>query len=409
MRRLPVLHQLLVIDQIPLFETALEQCRIARQRVEEVRQVLLLHETRDLPAYERWFHFTLGKQISAVRELTMAILGQEKMLEAERKRHWAGFFESDSVSHFQPEWTEESENEDDPDAYVRRQSRAQVDDDELLDDEDLGRGAEVDSDEADGDSDRDDGQAFEGSRYQEGDSYYDDEEDFHFSENRESAQRFEQSYFRGSTGRTSGGFRQGSRSSRDRGESASAEQSRREAGTGSRGASSRSQAASASILPESLRSRIRERYRTLVRKLHPDQNPNLTVGEKDLWNQVQRAYQTQDLEQLDLLIVLSDSFSGEASRSSSLHQLKRATEEIEALLVPLKKKLQLAKKNRAWGFCRLQGQVESEALETLRKGIEKEFNRELMRLREHQQHLESQMIRFSNRGRQTEREPSVQY
>lgn len=45
--------------------------------------------------------------------------------------------------------------------------------------------------------------------------------------------------------------------------------------------------------------KVKELYRRIVKKLHPDMNPNVTDREKELWLKAQEAYQEFDLETLE--------------------------------------------------------------------------------------------------------------
>lgn len=142
---------------------------------------------------------------------------------------------------------------------------------------------------------------------------------------------------------------------------------------------------------EALKSRLKERYRILVRKLHPDMNPGLSAEEISLWHQVQSAYQRMDLEQMDLLVALSDAFSGRISRHTSLHQLRTASLEIARLIEPLRRKLEEAKRNRAWKFS------EQKDHSRLHQTLEKELIQEMRKLKQLEAQLDTQLERFARR------------
>lgn len=363
---------LLVIDQAPLLYEALDACQKACAQIERLRSELNFHETRDVPAYERWYNATFGRYLTEIRELKIAIGDRERQLSSAKKKHWARFFGSANPTHFESthgyadphsEWAERAEWEG-------------------FHEEDLESRASRDEEEGEY------GPEHEEFRFQEDEGgAYDDEQGYYYSEDDDSRRRFEDLFVKGSAWR-SRGFHRRARSeeefSRERpGSRASSSQN----GAGPEGATqdidepSREQ--------NSFLGRIKERYRILVRKLHPDINTELTAEAKSLWIQVQAAYQQRNLEQLDVLLALSDAFVGKLSESTGLHQLRRSKHEIERLIAPLRKKLDEARQNRAWKFS------ETPDRAPLQRVVEKEFQRERMFLRSKLSQLEAQLQRFS--------------
>ena len=64
-------------------------------------------------------------------------------------------------------------------------------------------------------------------------------------------------------------------------------------------------------------------YRKLVFKLHPDLNPRQSKDEKNLWNRVQLAYQSGDLEEMRSLIIILESKDGSVELPSSKDILEK--------------------------------------------------------------------------------------
>lgn len=64
----------------------------------------------------------------------------------------------------------------------------------------------------------------------------------------------------------------------------------------------------------SLEQKVRELYRRIVKKLHPDMNPDITPHEKELWNKAQKAYKEKDLETLER--IYAEITNGEAEAAS---------------------------------------------------------------------------------------------
>jgi hypothetical protein len=96
-------------------------------------------------------------------------------------------------------------------------------------------------------------------------------------------------------------------------------------------------------------SRVKEIYRILVRRLHPDtgkarQDPQT----RKLWDDLQAAYAAQDLERLEVLLAITDLHeTGGAIRSTIFH-LRQVARELGNQLHSLKLRLVQARKTPAW-------------------------------------------------------------
>ena len=66
---------------------------------------------------------------------------------------------------------------------------------------------------------------------------------------------------------------------------------------------------------------VKRLYYGLVKKLHPDLNPELTEDQKRLWLRVQDAYEMSDIEELRALAVLANQTALPVSTVSSLERL----------------------------------------------------------------------------------------
>jgi hypothetical protein len=51
--------------------------------------------------------------------------------------------------------------------------------------------------------------------------------------------------------------------------------------------------------------KLRERFRTLARRLHPDLNPSQSPAQAELWHRVTAAYEARDLDELDAMEILT--------------------------------------------------------------------------------------------------------
>jgi hypothetical protein len=97
--------------------------------------------------------------------------------------------------------------------------------------------------------------------------------------------------------------------------------------------------------------RVKELYRVLVRRLHPDtgrerSNPHI----QKLWHDLQDAYAALDVERLEILLAITDLHeSGSAVRSSLFH-LRQVSRQLRNQLDALKLRIHQAKKSPAWTF-----------------------------------------------------------
>jgi hypothetical protein len=96
-------------------------------------------------------------------------------------------------------------------------------------------------------------------------------------------------------------------------------------------------------------SRLKDIYRQLVRRLHPDARTDAKDGVGALWHEVQEAYAKGDLERLERLFALSEVTAGEVA-GTSLSQMGAALQELRRSIQAMLRSLSGAKKDIAWKF-----------------------------------------------------------
>lgn len=97
--------------------------------------------------------------------------------------------------------------------------------------------------------------------------------------------------------------------------------------------------------------RRKQIYRDLARKLHPDTNADLTSREKDLWHEVQAAYESRNLGLLETLAAMIESEGGAGySKIGNISQLRSIFRELQKKLKTAQKALRQAKKELSWKF-----------------------------------------------------------
>ena len=112
-------------------------------------------------------------------------------------------------------------------------------------------------------------------------------------------------------------------------------------------------------------SRIKEIYRLLVRRLHPDTRADSDAEVSALWHEVQEAYEEENLDRLEMLLALTDIRSKTTGEHTSLFQMQAVLAELRAACNALQRNLRAAKKEPAWNFVRL---ADRSALETRLRG-----------------------------------------
>ena len=97
--------------------------------------------------------------------------------------------------------------------------------------------------------------------------------------------------------------------------------------------------------------RVKELYRTLVRRLHPDLRADGSATVSALWHEVQETYAASDVARMEILLALSD-IETKRTADQSLSQMHAVLAELERALRALEKSLLEAKGEEAWDFAR---------------------------------------------------------
>lgn len=96
--------------------------------------------------------------------------------------------------------------------------------------------------------------------------------------------------------------------------------------------------------------RVKELYRILVRRLHPDLRADASAAVSALWHEVQEAYAASDVARMEILLALSDIESRHVGNQTSVSQMRAVLAELERALRALEKSLLEAEGEDAWNF-----------------------------------------------------------
>ncbi len=99
--------------------------------------------------------------------------------------------------------------------------------------------------------------------------------------------------------------------------------------------------------------RVKELYRRLVRRLHPDLRADGNAAVSALWHEVQEAYLAGDVARMEILLALSDIAANHMDDATSLAQMHSVLEELERALDALHDSLREAESEDAWNFARV--------------------------------------------------------
>lgn len=96
--------------------------------------------------------------------------------------------------------------------------------------------------------------------------------------------------------------------------------------------------------------RIKEIYRTLVRRLHPDTRANGDAQVSALWHEVQEAYEARNLGRLETLLALTEIRVSADGGRATVGQMRDAVEELRRALRAIQRSIREGKRNHAWRF-----------------------------------------------------------
>lgn len=96
--------------------------------------------------------------------------------------------------------------------------------------------------------------------------------------------------------------------------------------------------------------RLKELYRAVVRRLHPDAHREMTAQKTEWWHQAQAAYEAGDAEQLEVILTLCEIGESGTTASTSASLLQRITAQLKSSLREIKRQLTQWRREPAWDF-----------------------------------------------------------
>ena len=145
--------------------------------------------------------------------------------------------------------------------------------------------------------------------------------------------------------------------------------------------------------------RLKELYRAVVRRLHPDMHQTMTTQRKEWWHQAQAAYQSGDVEQLHVILTLCEIDEQGTTAKTSVSLLMRITRQFKSSLRTLKTRLRQCRHDPAWNFTNLRDP------RALLVSTERVLKAELSELRRALEAIESQIGSWARQARMARRQP----
>jgi hypothetical protein len=96
---------------------------------------------------------------------------------------------------------------------------------------------------------------------------------------------------------------------------------------------------------------LKELYRKLARRLHPDNGRTITPRETELWHKTQTAYEHGQIEVLETILTMLE-VDEKGARSASVSTLMQLTASLRQSLRTLKRQLTALRQDIAWNFSR---------------------------------------------------------
>jgi hypothetical protein len=98
-------------------------------------------------------------------------------------------------------------------------------------------------------------------------------------------------------------------------------------------------------------SRLKELYRKLARRLHPDNQREITAREKELWHKTQAAYDEGSVEVLETILATLE-VDEKGAKNANISTLMQLTESLKQRLRSLRRELSKFRRDIAWDFSR---------------------------------------------------------
>lgn len=102
---------------------------------------------------------------------------------------------------------------------------------------------------------------------------------------------------------------------------------------------------------------LKDLYRAVVRRLHPDVLEQMSPQKQEWWHQAQEAYQSRDADQLRVILTLCEIEEQGSTARTSVSLLMRITRQFKSSLRTLRSQLNKHRRDPAWNFSKSSDQA----------------------------------------------------
>jgi len=134
--------------------------------------------------------------------------------------------------------------------------------------------------------------------------------------------------------------------------------------------------------------RLKELYRAVVRRLHPDRQREMTAQKTEWWHQAQAAYEAGDVEQLEVILTLCEIGESGTTAHTSVSLLQRITARLKSSLREIKRQIAQRRREPAWNFSNRTDHA------TMARQIERELTADLQALRQQWTHTQKTIAKW---------------
>lgn len=102
--------------------------------------------------------------------------------------------------------------------------------------------------------------------------------------------------------------------------------------------------------PDPTKARVKNLYRAIVRRLHPDVQSKMSDQKLEWWHQTQEAYENNDADHLEMILTLCEIEESGTATHASVSVLTRITKQFRSTLRSIKREISSFRRDPAWNF-----------------------------------------------------------